>query len=337
MTEIFFSMKTKILPITDESIEKAKEILLSGGLVGIPTETVYGLGANGLNSNAVKEIFSVKGRPSDNPLIAHVHKNYDLSKICVIEQDYVYKLQKAFLPGPLTMVYKSNGAVCAEALANGDTVAVRIPSHKGCQQLLESVNLPIVAPSANVSKHVSPVTAEHVYNDLNGKISLILDGGKSQGGIESTVLDVTGKVPRILRAGLITYEMIKEVVGACEYAEHKETDKVKSPGVKYSHYKPKCQTARFDKKDIDKAINLYEEYISQGKTPYFICEESIAKLLNGKNVLSLGKTPNEVASNLYLKLREGEEIADVLIAVTERKTGGVYDGIFNRLDKAFYE
>ncbi len=330
-------MKTEILPITDESLLKAKEVLINGGLVGIPTETVYGLGANGLNPNAVKEIFAVKGRPTDNPLIAHVHKNYDLTKICTIEQDYVYKLQKAFLPGPLTMVYKSNGAVCSEALAGGDTVAIRIPSHEGCQKLLEKVDLPIVAPSANVSKHVSPVTAEHVFSDLDGKIPLILNGGKSQGGIESTVLDVTGEVPRILRAGLVTYEMIKEVVGACEYAEHKETDKVKSPGVKYSHYKPKCQTAKFELSDIEKAIKLYDEYKSKGKTPYFICEESVAQKLNGKKVLSLGKTPSEVASNLYLKLREGENIADILIAVTERKSGGVYDGIFNRLDKAFYE
>jgi tRNA threonylcarbamoyl adenosine modification protein (Sua5/YciO/YrdC/YwlC family) len=200
-------MKTVIKPIED-GIGEAKEILLNGGVVGIPTETVYGLAALGTDSQAVKRIFEIKGRPSDNPLIAHVHKDYDLNKLVYIEQDYVKKLIEAFTPGPLTLVFKSKGVVCSEAVCGGNTLAVRMPSHKGCEKLLKAVDAPLVAPSANLSKHTSPVTAEHVYADLNGKLALILDGGKCSGGIESTVLDVTERIPRILRAGLITKEMI---------------------------------------------------------------------------------------------------------------------------------
>ena len=217
-------MQTRIEKITSESVQTACEILLNGGLIGMPTETVYGLAAVGTNSNAVKEIFAVKGRPSDNPLIAHVHKDYDLHKLVIIKHDYVYKLIKEYMPGPLTLVLESKGVVCSEAVCGGDTLAVRMPSHQGCQQLLKAIDMPIVAPSANLSKHTSPVTANHVYDDLNGKISLILDGGKCLGGIESTVLDVTEQTPRILRAGLITKEMIEKIVGKCEIAKHKETD-----------------------------------------------------------------------------------------------------------------
>jgi L-threonylcarbamoyladenylate synthase len=225
-------MITQILKVDDASVLKAKEILLSSGLVGIPTETVYGLGAIGTDSVAVKKIFDVKGRPSDNPLIAHVHPDFDITRLVNVKHAYVYKLKERFMPGPLTLVLESKGVVCSEAVCGGDTLAIRMPSHVGCQKLLRAVDEPIVAPSANVSKHTSPVKAEHVYNDLQGKIPLILDGGKCSGGIESTVLDVTGEVPRILRAGLITREMIIEVCGACDIAQHKQTDKVKSPGVK---------------------------------------------------------------------------------------------------------
>ena len=211
-------MTTEILSVKD-GIEKAKKILLSGGLIGMPTETVYGLAADGTNPIAVKKIYEVKGRPSDNPLIAHIHKDYDINKLVRISENYVYKLIDAFMPGPLTLVLESKGLICNEATAGGDTLAVRMPSHKGCQALLRAVNIPLVAPSANISKHTSPVSAEHVFYDLNGKIPLILDGGRCSGGIESTVLDATGKVPRILRAGLITKEMVESVAGACEIAD----------------------------------------------------------------------------------------------------------------------
>ena len=325
---------TKIEKINSESLELAKQILLSDGVIGMPTETVYGLAGLGTSSNAVKKIFEIKGRPSDNPLIAHVHKDYDLNKLVEITQPYVEKLIKAFMPGPLTLVFNSKGVVCKEAVANGSTLAIRMPSHEGCQLLLKEVDEPLVAPSANLSKHTSPVTAEHVYNDLNGKIPLILDGGKCSGGIESTVLDVTGSIPRILRAGLVTKEMILKVVGACDIAEHKSTDKVRSPGVKYQHYKPACDTALFSLSELDKAKELYQLKLQEGLVPYVMCSSDLKDEFNGYNTLLLGSTGEEIASNLYLKLLEGEKKADIIIAISFDREDGVFLGITNRLRKS---
>ena len=327
-------MNTEIRKIDDQSIELAKKILLEGGVVAIPTETVYGLAAIGTNPQAVKKIFEVKGRPSDNPLIAHVHEGYDLNQLVKIEQDYALKLISKYSPGPLTAVFESRGVVCSEAVCGGSTLAVRIPLHEGCRKLLRAVNAPLVAPSANLSKHTSPVTAEHVYNDLKGLIPLILDGGKCSGGIESTVVDCTSQIPRILRAGLVTKEMIEEVCGACEIAKHKQSDKVRSPGVKYTHYKPKCDTMLFEANEIDMAIRTYEQLEIQGKTPYILCSDMVAEKCIGKNLLKLGQTSEEIASNLYDKLLEGEKIADVIIAVALPDENGVNLGVMNRLRKS---
>ena len=327
-------METLIEKISSDSLNKAKAILLDGGLVGMPTETVYGLSAIGTMPSAVKQIFEVKGRPADNPLIAHVHKDYDIEKLVYIEHDYIYKLKEKFMPGPLTLVFKSKGVICREAVCGGDTLAIRMPSHKGCQRLLRCVDMPLVAPSANVSKHTSPVTAEQVYCDLNGRIPLILDGGRCTGGIESTVLDVTESVPRILRAGLITREMITETVGACEIAQHKEGDKFKSPGVKYKHYRPKCETALFYADETEKAKELYNKTISENKKPYIMCQTGLKDNFNGYDVLDLGKTGEDMARNLYDKLLEGEKKADIIIAVAVDREDGVYLGVMNRLKKS---
>jgi L-threonylcarbamoyladenylate synthase len=327
-------MQTQIEKLTNDSIERAKILLERGEVVAIPTETVYGLAAIGTMSEAVKKIFEVKGRPSDNPLIAHVHKDYPLDKLVYVEQEYVDKLIKEFMPGPLTLVFRSKGVVCKEAVCGGQTLAIRMPSHSGCQELLKSVNAPLVAPSANLSKHTSPVTALHVYNDLNGKIELILDGGKSEGGIESTVLDVTEKVPRILRAGLVTKEMIEKVVGSCEIALHKEGDKVKSPGVKYTHYKPKCDTTLFEENQLKEVIALYDKYILEGKKPFVMCSDEVSKKLGDRNFLLLGSSGEEIASNLYDKLLEGEKKADIIIAIALPDEKGVNMGIMNRMRKS---
>lgn len=327
-------METVIKEITDESIRQAKELLEAGEIVGMPTETVYGLAAIGTNSEAVKKIYEAKGRPSDNPLIAHIHKDYDLSELVYVEQDYVTELIKRFMPGPLTLVFNDKGVVCKEAVCGGDTLAVRMPSHEGCQRLLKEVNKPLVAPSANISKHTSPVTAMHVYRDMSGKIPLILDGGKCSGGIESTVLDVTSTIPRILRAGLITKEMIAEVTGRCDIAEHKEGDKVKSPGVKYRHYRPSCDTCLFYEDEIEKISEKYEAEIQAGRKPYIMCGSYLSECFQGKNILQLGFTGNEIASNLYDKLLEGETKADLIIGVGMRRKDGVYLGIMNRMRKS---
>ena len=327
-------METVIKTLNRECIEQAVELLKSVEVVGMRTETVYGLAAVGTNPNAVKKIFAVKGRPTDNPLIAHVHKDYDLTKLVDIEQDYVQKLIDAFTPGPLTMVFKSKGVVCSEAVCGGETLAIRIPSHEGCQRLLKEVDMPIVAPSANLSKHTSPVTAEHVYNDLNGKIEMILDGGKCSGGIESTVLDCTERSPRILRAGLITKEMIEKVVGCCEIAKHLESDKVRSPGVKYKHYRPKCETALYNEDEIEKVIDRYNEEQSLNKVPYIMCADYLEKNFPNKNLLLLGKSEEQIASNLYDKLLEGEKVADIIIAIAMPDEKNVNLGIMNRMRKS---
>lgn len=331
---ISIDMETKILPVTEESVTLAKKILLDGGLVGIPTETVYGLGADGLNGEAVKKIFEVKGRPTDNPLIAHVHPDYDIEKLVYIDNTYALRLKEAFTPGPLTMVFRSKGVVCKEAVCGGDTLAVRIPRHPAAQQLLRAANIPVVAPSANVSKHVSPVTAMHVYEDLNGKIPLILDGGRCDGGIESTVLDVTESVPRILRAGLVTREMIAEIAGDCAVAQHKPTDKVRSPGVKYGHYMPRCETARFAADDCSGAVRLYDAASDGGKKVVILCESGAKDFFGKRDVIDLGADGETVASRLFAALRDGEKRADLIIAVEPRGRGGVYDGVMNRLGKA---
>ena len=327
-------MKTQILPLTDESIKLADKLLKDGNLVGIPTETVYGLGAIGTDSEAVKKIFIAKGRPSDNPLIAHVHKDFNLNKIVNVTREYALKLKDAYTPGPLTMVFESKGVVCSEAVCGGETLAVRIPSHEGCQRLLREVDAPIVAPSANISKHTSPVTAKHVFDDLDGKIPLILDGGKCSGGIESTVVDVTGEVPRILRAGLITKEMIEAVCGSCEIAKHAEGDRVKSPGVKYSHYRPKCQTMLFEPDEIDKVKEAYRQAEADGKRVFIMCADQMQEAFSGYNLLLLGSDGNQIASNLYDKLLEGEKKADLIIAISFGREDGVYLGIMNRLKKS---
>ena len=326
-------LKTRIISV-DDGVDLAKEILLSGGLVAMPTETVYGLAASGFNADAVKEIYRVKGRPSDNPLIAHVHRDYDLKKLVKVEHSYVYDLIDAYMPGPLTLVMQSTGAVVSEATCGGSTLAVRMPSHKGCQKLLRAVDIPLVAPSANVSKHTSPVTAEHVYNDLCGKIPLILDGGRCSGGIESTVLDVTEKVPRILRAGLITKEMVEKVAGGCGIAAHNDGDKVRSPGVKYRHYRPRCDTALFSAEETEKAEELYDSELKNGRTPYIMCSDEMAGRFKGKNLLLLGNSGEEIAYNLYDRLLEGEKVADIIIAVSFGREDGVYLGIMNRLRKS---
>lgn len=326
-------MNTKILKINDNSLNLSKNLILKNELVAFPTETVYGLGGLATSDEAVNKIFKAKGRPNDNPLIVHVHKNYDLSKLVEIEYDYVKNLIDAFMPGPLTLVMKHKGAVSSAVTCGLDTLAVRIPNHEGCQAFLKYLDLPIAAPSANVSKHTSPVTAEHVYDDLNGKIEIILDGGKCEGGIESTVLDVTKPVPVILRSGLVTAEMIKRVVGYCEYVGESDSNAPMSPGMKYTHYTPKCKTALFERNELPLAQELYDKCLKDGLIPMFLCDDKVSHKLCGDKLL-LGDTGEEIASNLYYKLLEGEKCADVLIAI-KIKTGSEIDiGIMNRLSKA---
>ncbi len=331
-------MQTKIKQITPESLREAKNLIEAGEVVAIPTETVYGLGGSAFDDFAVKKIFEVKGRPNDNPLIAHVHLDYDLSQIIDYDPPYAKKLREAFLPGPLTLVYPSKNKVSQFVSCGLDTLAVRVPSHEGAQAFLREVGIPIVAPSANLSRHVSPTSAQHVFDDFEGKIALILDGGECVGGIESTVCDCTGEIPVILRPGLITKEMIESVVGICgEYTPTFEKgEKVKSPGVLYKHYAPRCKTLYFEAKNVKNAFLAYSAQSLENKEVAVLCEEKWICIFEkmGAKCLNLGKNQAEMAMRLYKLLREAEGVCEVLIVVEPEEKGGVMTGVLNRLHKA---
>jgi L-threonylcarbamoyladenylate synthase len=217
-----------------------------------------------------------------------------------------------------------------------NTLAVRVPSHTGAQALLKAVDIPVVAPSANLSKHVSPTSAAHVYDDFAGKIPLILDGGEAVGGIESTVLDISGEIPVILRPGLVTKEQIEAVLGyeIGVMGEPTKGEKVKSPGVLYKHYSPRCQTALYF--DKERAIERVKSERANGVIVAVLVEEELVEEFEqvGVKVISLGKTPEEMAARLYAALREAEQVCDLLIAVEPKEKTGVMVGVLNRLKKA---
>ena len=326
-------MQTEVQKIGERSLARAKELLLRGECVAFPTETVYGLGADARSDEAVERIYRVKGRPQDNPLIVHIHPGFDLGSL-VYDEPYAQKLREAFLPGPLTLVYRSRGRVSAKVSCGLDTLAVRVPAHPEAQRFLRYVDIPVAAPSANRSKHVSPVSAQHVLDDLNGKIPLILDGGPCLGGIESTVCDITGPYPVILRAGLVTREMIAGVVGRCDEYIPKEGEKVRSPGMKYKHYAPSCETKLFAPADAAAALAEYRRAVQGGRRVRVLCEDAVAGMFPAEAVLDLGADGAAMAENLYRLLREAEMCADLLIAIEPAERGGVMTGVLNRLRKA---
>lgn len=227
-------------------IERAADLLKKGQLVAFPTETVYGLGASIFNPEAIQSIFKVKGRPSDNPLIAHIH---NLNQVEVIAQeipDSFYRLESAFFPGPLATILKKRSCVPSIASAGLDSIAVRMPSHPIALRLIELVGGPLVAPSANLSGKPSSTQAKHVIDDFNGKIAAVIDGGKTDVGIESTVISLLGARPVLLRPGSITKEAIEEVLGcSIEVASFSHQEPVLSPGMKYRHYAPRTPVKVF--------------------------------------------------------------------------------------------
>lgn len=326
-------MNTQILPVTPSSLKTARELIGRGELVAFHTETVYGLGADAFSDEAVQKIFALKGRPANNPLIVHVHKDYDVGRLVDSAPAYTEKLREAFLPGPLTMVYPSSGKVSRLVSCGLNTLAVRVPSSETAQAFLREVDIPIAAPSANKSKHISPVTAEHVYDDFHGELALILDGGASTGGIESTVLDCTGEIPVILRAGLVTREMIASVAGGCGVYVPQTGEQPKSPGMAYKHYTPRCRTAYFTGEELGLALQAYQAEETGGGTPCFLAEEGAVPV--GYRVLGLGRSAEEMANRLYAQLRRGEREATLLIAIEPSLSGGVMDGVMNRLTRAF--
>ncbi len=325
-------MRTEVEKITPSSLQKAKRLLEEGEIVAFPTETVYGLGANARDDEAVRKIYEIKGRPRDNPLIVHIHEGFPLEEIVSTVPDYARLLAAAFLPGPLTMVYEGRGNL-ADVSAGLSTVAVRVPSSPAAQEFLKFVGLPVAAPSANVSKHVSPTSASHVLSDLDGKIPLILDGGECSVGIESTVLDCTGPRPRVLRPGMVTREMIETVVPCDDCMPTGE--RPASPGMKYAHYMPRCATLLFREEDLDAGLRRYDEETSKGKRAYVLAFESCREMIGERNFLSLGETASDGAERLYGLLREAESLADVLVGVAPKKRDGAMESVMNRFLKAF--
>ena len=257
--------------IDENIIKKASDLIKNGELVAFPTETVYGLGADGLNENACKKIFEAKGRPSDNPLILHISNISMLYNLVENVDPKSKKLIDKCWPGPLTIIFKKSKIIPNIITAGLDTVAIRFPSNKIAQSLIEASNTPIAAPSANISGRPSPTRADDVYNDMNGKINLILDGGESDIGIESTVIDMSEDIPTILRPGFYTFEFIKEILSDVKLDDSLvDNSKVpKSPGQKYKHYAPKAKMEvyvgeRSEEAIKSKALELKEKGLKVG-------------------------------------------------------------------------
>lgn len=330
-------MNTLCLPVNDESLMKAAALLRQGEVVAFPTETVYGLGANALDAEAVQKIFAAKERPADNPLIVHVASPDQLSDLCLVTET-ARKLMDAFWPGPLTLLLPKKDNVPDITTAGLSSVGVRCPRHPDALKMLSCCNLPIAAPSANRSGRPSPTSAAHVYEDMQGRIPLILDGGDCQVGVESTVVDVTGNIPCVLRPGAVTPEMIAGIVGDCAVAESimrplKEGEHAPSPGMKHRHYAPKAKMTVYvgrDEQVIQAMLDRYEET----ENTWILCHEHMLPAFAGKNALSLGKTPEETAHLLFQRLREMDEKGAALILAQGWEEKGVALAVMNRMARA---
>ncbi|NCA67234.1 MAG: threonylcarbamoyl-AMP synthase [Clostridia bacterium] len=311
-----------------EYIAMGAELIKAGEVVAFPTETVYGLGADAQNSAAVAKIFEAKGRPSDNPLIVHLNEFAQLNAIVESIPKLAYELYNAFCPGPLTMIMKKNANIPDIVTAGLDTVGVRFPSHPAARELIKQSG-PIAAPSANASKHVSPTKASHVMEDLGGKIPLIIDGGSCDIGIESTIIDLTGAIPTILRPGIITREMLEKV---CKVNYHTgEVRTALAPGMKYVHYSPHCACVVGD--NTDSIAALYDQSVAKNQKAIILAKEDTVTLFGARECWSLGKDGKEVANRLYALLHEGEKKYD-LILIENLGDDGVFYSIMNRARKA---
>lgn len=341
-------MKTKICSIEENNIDdniiaEAGSIIKGGGLVAFPTETVYGLGADALNEKASHKIYEAKGRPSDNPLIVHIASVESLHEITSKAPDKALKLADRFWPGPLTMIFEKNGRVPLGTTGGLNTVAVRMPSNPISLRLIEASGRFVAAPSANTSGRPSPTTAEHVIEDLSGKIDMILDGGMVNIGVESTIVDMTVNPAMILRPGAITKEMLEEAIGEVRVDSTiiKSSDNIvpKAPGMKYRHYAPRAALTIVEgtSQEVISRINKFaaEQISFDKKVGIIATDESRDKYPLG-NVKCIGSRENEetIAKHLYQVLREfDEEKVDVIYSESFDATG-IGAAIMNRLLKA---
>lgn len=342
-------MNTKIIKINSKDINlkelsKGAEILKKGGTVCFPTETVYGLGANALDSVAANKIFEAKGRPADNPLIVHITDIKDLNELVSEISDEAQTLMDNFWPGPLTLIFKKSDKVPTEITAGLDTVAVRMPHNIIARELIKLSGLPIAAPSANTSGKPSPTKAKHVIEDLDGRVDMIIDGEDAEIGLESTVLDVSTETPMILRPGAITKEMCQKLIGEVRIdpAIKSKLDKnqvPKSPGMKYKHYAPKADVtvvAGELNKVVSKIKQLSEINTDMGLKVGIMATDETKNSYDSDFVVSLGsrKKLEIIAANLFDTLRYFDELGVDIVLAENITIEGIGMAIMNRLNKA---
>lgn len=344
-------MITKVYKIEDiekdfRAIDEAATLIKKGQVVAFPTETVYGLGANALDGQAVNRIFKAKGRPNDNPLIVHIAKAEDIEPLVLGVPPKVYPLIDTFWPGPLTIILKKSHRVPDETTAGLDTVAIRMPNHPIALNLIEKSGVPIAAPSANSSGRPSPTTAQHVLDDLSCVIPMVLDGiYPCKVGLESTVLDMSGEIPTILRPGGVTPEMLEDLLGYVRVDKAilrplENGQAPKSPGMKYIHYAPRAKVIIFRARTLEAMVGEINEIagkcVRKGqKVGILGTDETIHRYKEGY-IISLGsrKDPSSMAARLFAALREFDAIGvDVILTewVDEREEGLA---IMNRMIRA---
>ncbi len=321
-----------------QNIDKAAQVIKSGGIVAFPTETVYGLGANALDEKAVARIFEKKGRPQDNPLIVHVDSTVNARNIAEFN-DKAEALAEKFWPGPLSIVLR-NTAISQAVTAGLETVAVRMPDSDAALSLISASGVPIAAPSANRSGSPSPTCAQHVESDL-GEDVLILDGGECVIGVESTVVDLTRDIPVVLRPGAITLEMIRECVGEATAADpsFEKEGPPPSPGMKYRHYAPEASITVVEGSDVSvaEAIKfLYDKDIKKGDSPIVLASRENRKYYGKRNLAVTGSSGDarEAAKNLYSLLRQADEEQYTSIYFEAIPKDGIGFAVMNRIYKA---
>lgn len=329
----------------DEELEEACRILQKGGLVAFPTETVYGLGGDAMHPEASAKIYAAKGRPSDNPLIVHIADMDALEDIAQSVPEAAVKLADHFWPGPLTMIFPKKEAVPKSTTGGLETVAVRMPSHPVARALILESGVYIAAPSANTSGRPSPTKAEHVKEDLDGRIDMILDGGAVGIGLESTIVDLSTGVPTILRPGYITGEMLEDVLGEVQVDPAILSQKMnpnivaKAPGMKYRHYAPKGQMTIIEGdtgKVVDEINRLVKEKTDEGCSVAVIATEETKDAYACANVRSVGSraTEGSIAAGLYDILREMDHIGAEYIYAESFEKDTLGKAIMNRMLKA---
>lgn len=330
-------METLLLNDNENHIQKAVQLIKNGEVVGIPTETVYGLGADASNENAVRKIFAAKGRPADNPLIVHLAKFSDAVEYTSYIPKLAYKLAEKFCPGPFTIVLPKNEKIPLVTSGGLDTVGIRIPSHAVMHRIIEVSGRPIAAPSANTSGYPSPTTAQHVMSDMNGKISAVVDGGQSKFGVESTVIAIENEdTVRILRPGCVTREQMLEVcsnviIDKAILNEIGKDEKVSSPGMKYKHYSPKANVVL-----LDSSLESFIDYVGKhnGKNVYSLIFDGDAEKFPFDKYLTYGADSLQQAHYVFQKLRELDELNAENVYVRAPASDGVGLAVYNRLIRA---